>query len=388
MKMRGFLSHCGLTTLGIIALSGEVLSAERTLNWSGFASATITDVSGDAEKYLSQFDTDSEQYSNTRLGLNISSKISDEISVAGQVLMAGREEDYNAHADWVFVTYAPAILTKTRFKLGRIKFPTLLYSDIYDVGYAYPWVNTPQTLYNLSALGPVATHEVMSGVAVTRQGYIQGFDWEAELFFGKSETGIGEKENIRGIVTTLDYDETRLKVGWHSGTLKEGDGGHEEGIVGEIGEHKAEILLGADESVLNIGLSTVIENWTLNAEFVSVDWRSGHDPQEVEQFDSDSWYISFMYSFDAVSPYLLFEDMDERGGLGQQAITAGLRYELNHSTAIKVEWSEIDVTQRPDPIVVENAEGVAFVQSGLAVLPVSSDEDQLTVVNLSFDVIF
>ena len=379
-----------VSAVGFLAMVNgyAVASADSKLNWSGFASATVTNVSGNAEKYLSQFDTDSEEYSNTRLGLNLSSTLSSEMSVAGQILMAGREEDYNAHADWVFLTYSPSQLNKTRLKLGRIKFPTLLFSDIYDVGYAYPWVNTPQTMYNLSALGPVATHEVMSGVALTRQGYMRGFDWEAEVFMGKSETGIGEVEDIRGLVLTVDRDETRLKLGWHSGRLGEGDGGHEEGITGEIGEHTAETLLEADEQVLNVSFSTLIQNWTFHAEFVSVDWRGGNSAADVDLFDSDSWYISAMYTADALSPYVLYEDMSEKGGLAQQGLTIGLRYELNHSTAVKLEWSDMDISPRDNPVMVENAQGQRFFESGLAVLPFGSTEDQLTIVNLSFDVIF
>jgi len=83
---------------------------------------------------------------DSRLGLQISAKVNDEISITGQLLAKAREENSNVEADWAFINYRATEQISVR--AGKIKFPTFLISDYYEVGYAYPWILPPQEVYS------------------------------------------------------------------------------------------------------------------------------------------------------------------------------------------------------------------------------------------------
>ncbi|MEW6331192.1 MAG: hypothetical protein AB1560_07015 [Pseudomonadota bacterium] len=83
---------------------------------------------------------------DSRLGLQISAKVNEDISITGQLLAKAREENSNVEADWAFINYRLSEQFTTR--AGKIKFPTFLISDYYEVGYAYPWIRPPQEVYS------------------------------------------------------------------------------------------------------------------------------------------------------------------------------------------------------------------------------------------------
>lgn len=83
---------------------------------------------------------------DSRLGLQISAKVNEDISITGQLLAKAREENSNVEADWAFINYRASEQLSVR--AGKIKFPTFLISDYYEVGYAYPWIRPPQEVYS------------------------------------------------------------------------------------------------------------------------------------------------------------------------------------------------------------------------------------------------
>lgn len=83
---------------------------------------------------------------DSRLGLQISAKVNEDISITGQLLAKAREENSNVEADWAFINYR--LSEQFTARAGKIKFPTFLISDYYEVGYAYPWIRPPQEVYS------------------------------------------------------------------------------------------------------------------------------------------------------------------------------------------------------------------------------------------------
>ncbi len=82
---------------------------------------------------------------DSRLGLQISAKVNPDISVTGQLLAKANKDNSNVEADWAFVSYR--VNEPLSIRAGKIKFPTFLISDYYEVGYAYPWIRPPQEVY-------------------------------------------------------------------------------------------------------------------------------------------------------------------------------------------------------------------------------------------------
>ncbi len=85
---------------------------------------------------------------DTRFGLQISSDITDNMSVVAQVLGRGDQDNFNAKIEWAYVDYE--IADTVSVHAGKIKQPVYLVNDYVEVGYAYPWIRPPQEVYLLN----------------------------------------------------------------------------------------------------------------------------------------------------------------------------------------------------------------------------------------------
>ncbi|MGA9033068.1 MAG: hypothetical protein WB402_11165, partial [Sulfuricaulis sp.] len=102
---------------------------------------------------------------DSRLGLQISAKVNPDISVTGQLLAKANKDNSNVEADWAFVSYR--VNEPISIRAGKIKFPTFLISDYYEVGYAYPWIRPPQEVYYSN---PITTLNGVDVLAKLRLG--------------------------------------------------------------------------------------------------------------------------------------------------------------------------------------------------------------------------
>lgn len=114
------------------------------IEFSGFARA----VGG----YLDTSSAEYEGYDNSvsfseksLLGLQADYTLNQYFSASAQVLLHS-DESRESGIEWLYLTYAPN--DSLQFNIGRLRTPFLKYSDVIDVGFAYPWVNAPQQLYS------------------------------------------------------------------------------------------------------------------------------------------------------------------------------------------------------------------------------------------------
>ena len=82
---------------------------------------------------------------DTRFGLQISSDVSENMSVVAQILGRGDQGNFNAIVEWAYIDYA--INDEASIHVGKIKQPVYLVNDYIEVGYAYPWIRPPQEVY-------------------------------------------------------------------------------------------------------------------------------------------------------------------------------------------------------------------------------------------------
>ncbi|WP_175405033.1 TonB-dependent receptor [Salinimonas lutimaris] len=69
----------------------------------------------------------------------------DNLKGSAQVLYHSSEIRQSG-VEWLYLSYEP--VDAIQIKAGRLRTPVLLYSDVQDVGYAYPWAIAPQQLYS------------------------------------------------------------------------------------------------------------------------------------------------------------------------------------------------------------------------------------------------
>jgi predicted porin len=118
--------------------------------------------------------------SESRMGLNISSELTDNLTFAGQVVARGAGGgSYNLQADWLFLTYQ--LNERFALRAGRQIIPAFLFSEQTDVGFTYVWTRLPYDVYGIlpikSINGLSAIHKTFMGDALlTTQLFAGGGD--------------------------------------------------------------------------------------------------------------------------------------------------------------------------------------------------------------------
>ncbi|XPF96300.1 hypothetical protein ACM9HF_09920 [Colwellia sp. RE-S-Sl-9] len=96
--------------------------------------------------------------------------------------------------DWLYVSYKPS--TDWQFDFGRYRTPFFEYSEVINVGFAYPWVIPPQTTYVNALFASI------DGARATYLFNIDKFNFSLSAFGGQFDSNVFNVENS----TTVDSD--------------------------------------------------------------------------------------------------------------------------------------------------------------------------------------
>lgn len=83
---------------------------------------------------------------DSKVGLQFNYKLTDITDVTIQMVARSRDSDtWNVDAEWAYIGHNITDWMKVR--MGRLRIPFYLYSESLDVGFSYPWVRPPVDLY-------------------------------------------------------------------------------------------------------------------------------------------------------------------------------------------------------------------------------------------------
>lgn len=117
--------------------------AARKMEFSGFLSVRGAQIQEDGIKYEARYDDDWSFSEDSVFGLQANTAVSENISVSLQITAASGDEP--VELAWAYLAYAFDPELTARF--GRLRAPGFMLSEYLDVGYAYPWVQTPVEAY-------------------------------------------------------------------------------------------------------------------------------------------------------------------------------------------------------------------------------------------------
>ena len=319
--------------------------------------------------------------SDSRLGVQISAKVNSDVSVTGQLLAKAREDNSNVKADWAFVTYR--LNDPVSVRAGKIKFPTFLISDYYEVGYAYPWIRPPQEVYSLN---PIST---LNGVDVLARFRFSDMTLLLQPYYGVS----------RG-ATTVAPQEALPALGQPAGSIYS---------VGFTADelHGINMSLGSDTFTARVGfLQTRVNASSLGvfhdtAKFssagVTMDWRNIVLYSEVAKREIDgsanfafpnqkATYATLGYRFvkwlQLYTTARLSNNDNPKTLLGvplkQTSKTLGLRYEVGSGAAPKFEAQKITPEKGTRGLLIANPNGATVRDKG----------DNVMFYGITIDVVF
>lgn len=138
------------TVIAAVAMGTSAVALAGGVEWSGFGSLYYSQAF-DNNFLVGQARNNKPDYTtHSLLGLNVGSKISDDFSVASQIVMAGSQaqsSNFNMFAQWAYLNYRPT--DGLSVKVGRQLWPVLISSEYQRVHYLLPQSNIPNTVYGL-----------------------------------------------------------------------------------------------------------------------------------------------------------------------------------------------------------------------------------------------
>ncbi|MCK4951250.1 MAG: porin [Gammaproteobacteria bacterium] len=328
--------------LGTIALG--LTTTVQAENWAdriqvnGFASAVIQGTSeqayfnGEASEEGVNEDI---SFQGTRVGLTVSTKITDRLNFAAQ-FTAIAEESYDVHYDWLFGAFAFG--DNFTVRAGAMKFPVGIINEYRDVGYALPWIAPPVLLYTDIAstngmantvTSPNATRESYSGASLLFNKEFDDWTVIVDLFGGGANGEGGETPDLRklrGISATLNWDDTLLLTASSSvSVMRNAPAG-------------MTAMNGKEHEVTSLGAKLDWNELFVYAESFDVEMEG------LTMMSSESWYTTVGYHITPRwAPYYSYQEIEFDNNLTEQNMqTLGVRYELMKNTALKLEFSDIE----------------------------------------------
>lgn len=304
---------------------------------------------------------------DSRLGVQISAKVNQDVSITGQLLAKAREDNSNVKADWAFVTYR--VNDPLSIRAGKIKFPTFLISDYYEVGYAYPWIRPPQEVYSLN---PISA--------------LNGLDMLAKLRFGDMTLLFQPYFGVSRGATTVAPQEALPALGQPAGSIYSVGFTADElhGFNLSLSSDIFTVRLGALKTQVNASsLGVFSDEAKFSSAGMTMDWKnivlySEVAKREIEGSANFAFpnqrasYATLGYRFGKWLPLFTTARISDNGNpkkllgtpLKQSSKTLGLRYEVGSGSALKFEAQKITPEKGTRGLLIANPNGAAVKDKG------------------------
>ena len=352
---------------------------------------------------------------DTRFGLQISSEVSENMKVVAQLLGRGTNSNFDAIVEWAYADWE--FTDWLSLRAGKIKQPVYLVNDYVEVGYAYPWIRPPVEVYYLNnPLNTVNGAELLLAFPVgpgtlSFQPYIGSNrddipNTQGQAYFeAENIVGIDVKYAGRGYTVHASNFQCDVKT---FGSLA--------GVPTAFGPVDIDLNGKGECDVTSAGLTFDVANVVVYAEWQE---RTTTDTLSRPFGDQDAWYATLGYRIGKWLPHLTYATIDGKaslvnppavtcadpsgcnlgpvtvpdgGGISnfpvaiQTSVTAGLRYEVNDSAALKFEYAVVDVENDPQELAQANQQtNYGLFDTNFLLAP---PKDKVGVASIALDVIF
>ena len=272
---------------------------------------------------------DDGSFYGTKLGLGITSRVSDRLTVATQLFAPIQENGYDLHVDWAFATFL--LTEELDLRAGKIKYPVGIVNEYVEVGVTYPWIQAPLVIYSENMGGPQATRESYTGASLLWTRNSADWTWSVDLFGGQVDLENMTIREMVGVTARANWDEAVIfQVSTYKGDMKT-----------DLGNPMMAPMNNARHASVVGGVKVDWNDWVIYAEGaqVQMDFK---DMSGVSAGDSDSWYATLGHRFGKWLPHLSYQDWSRDNGDGHQISTVGLNYNISNQVVVKSEFSRIE----------------------------------------------
>lgn len=240
-------------------------------------------------------------YENADFALNLSAHPAERITLVAQVFFqladpfAG-EEDLKVDLDYAFAEIFLSDLAKAR--IGRVKHPFGIYTEVYNVGTLRPFFTLPQSIYGPQGIVSKAYNGV--GFTGARGGGAEGWGFQYDVYGGQLEADL-EYPGALSPTAEQDFLKPRVKttvkvndmIGARFNVLAPIEGLHF-GLSAFEGDSEVQLRAGTQEDPLGVLSETVLG---AHVEYVGDRlWaRSEWASLDRDDFNYDGYYVEAAY---------------------------------------------------------------------------------------------
>lgn len=318
------------------------------INFNGFMSV-IGGITFDEEDSLYGYDDDFTFEQESIAALQANARLGDGLSATTQIVAKG-SENFDTSFDWAYLSFD--VNDKVRVNAGRIRIPFFRYSDFLEVGYAYPWLRPPQSVYEF----PFSEYD---GASLNYVSYLGDWDSELQIIYGRTKDnisfGAADLINSTGFAWTMTYDWFSYRLAYFQTEVKSVDSL----IIASLAGIPGLELIEKKPVFAGMSLKADYENWLIEFEYTII------DGDESILGDQDSWFVSLGYRAGDLTYFIVTEDLENEvdyvlpAGLSaldaefinliaasvveeNTVYSAGLRYDFHPSAAFKVQYTSFE----------------------------------------------
>ncbi len=300
------------------------VASAAELRFSGFLNVIGKQHNADGMRYLDTVH-DTFGFNNTKFGLNVVAAMDNNFTVAAQ-LVGGSHNGKDVSLDWAFATYD--FNDESKVKMGIIKNPNNLYSETVDVGYLYPWIRPPESVYSESA---ELFFETYKGAAYQ---FTTGDDVEfsVEAYYGNtSEEDRGEvvesHSQMAGLVFSASNEIGQIKLGYNTSILSSVNMSIPAPVAGRDGKRYSIVSLGAESNLGNVQIIAEIAHSTL---------------EDSSKVDDLGWFATVAYAIGPWKPHVTFQQFAvDDGSVEQSSVTLGVNRRVGNNAVLKLEVQRV-----------------------------------------------
>jgi hypothetical protein len=360
--------------ISLIAASLFTLSANASdINITGFADFVGGKSISGPSLQLNDFKNNNfDASSYSRVALQGTVTLSEKITGTTQFIARGNN-DWDLEVEWAYMTYT--LNDNVRVNVGHQRLPFFIFSDVRDVGYAYPWISAPETVYSVPT-------EKYDGFNLMLQRQLGNATVQGQFIYGSMDDVINspegssafesqevrvESDNVHGVTFQVLYDNITFRASYLTSTinasLESPEGRSFENYIKLVDPNTfAQVATEEDDvTFAGVGFQWDIGGATIWSEVTKIKYS-----ESIFADEEVATYISIAKPFGNVTPYVTIgrknqnnSMIDFTGSLLPQEIImqiihdtevsdtntdyyqTGLRYELNAGTALKFEIKRI-----------------------------------------------
>ncbi|MEL0647397.1 hypothetical protein V6248_08175 [Pseudoalteromonas agarivorans] len=156
------------------------------------------------------------------IGLQAEYQFNDKWSATAQGLLRSDSTTVSGESglEWLYLTYTPT--DKLQIKAGKLRTPFFTMSDFSDVGFAYPWINPPQQVYDTYLF------KTFNGIDAIYKFGSEDLDVSLEGYYGEESGSIGigpfktgfEVDNLIGAIAKINIKNIEFRASRYNGHIK------------------------------------------------------------------------------------------------------------------------------------------------------------------------